>query len=51
MLLGTYLGAIGAYILPFKGVHLATISIVRGIMENYGLTFDGGAYFISTRSR
>lgn len=48
MLLGTYLGAVGAYILPFKGVHLATISIVQGIMENYGLQFDGGAYFIST---
>ena len=48
MLTGTYLGAVGAYILPFKGVHLATISIVQGIMSNYDLTFDGAAYFIST---
>lgn len=50
MLLGTYLAAAGSYILPFKGIHLATITIVRSIMESYGLAFDGAAYFISTTS-
>ncbi|MCD8152990.1 MAG: hypothetical protein LUD71_08020 [Clostridiales bacterium] len=48
MLLGTYLAAMGAYILPFKGVHLSSIAIISATLEGFGLSFDNGAYLIST---
>ncbi len=48
MLLGTYLAAMGAYILPFKGVHLSSIAIISATLEGFGMTFDNGAYLIST---
>ncbi len=48
MLLGTYLAAIGAYILPFKGIHLSSIAIISATLEGFGLTFDSRAYLIST---
>ncbi|MPW27348.1 hypothetical protein GC105_16410 [Alkalibaculum sp. M08DMB] len=45
LLLGVYIAAMGAFILPFKGVHLSAIAVAAGILEGYGLTFDSGAYF------
>lgn len=39
LLLGIYISAMGAYVLPFKGVHLSSIAIISGIMESSGLTF------------
>lgn len=44
LLLGIYIAAMGAYILPFKGVHLSSIAIISGIMEQSGLTFNSGIY-------
>lgn len=47
MLLGIYIAAMGAYILPFKGVHLSSIAIISGIMEASGLHFDNVAYLVT----
>ncbi|HWP50282.1 MAG TPA: hypothetical protein VN626_01165 [Clostridia bacterium] len=47
LLLGIYLAAMGAYILPFKGVHLSSIAIISGIMEASGLHFDNIAYLVT----
>ncbi len=44
LLLGLYLAAMGAYILPFKGVHLSSIAIISGIMEASGLEFNNAIY-------
>ncbi len=46
LLLGTYISAMGAYVLPFKGVHLSSIALIRGILDARGLTFNSGAYLI-----
>jgi len=47
LLLGIYIAAMGAYILPFKGVHLSSIAIISGIMEAGGLHFDNVAYLVT----
>lgn len=44
LLLGIYIAAMGAYVLPFKGVHLSSIAIISGIMESSGLTFNSALY-------
>lgn len=44
LLLGIYIAAMGAYVLPFKGIHLSSIAIISGIMESSGLTFNNGVY-------
>lgn len=46
LLLGIYISAMGAYVLPFKGVHLSSIAIISGIMEKSGLEFNNAAYLI-----
>ena len=46
LLLGVYIAAMGAYVLPFKGVHLSSIAIISGIMEASGLVFNSAAYLI-----
>lgn len=46
LLLGVYISAMGAYVLPFKGVHLSSIAIISGIMEASGLAFDNTAYLL-----
>lgn len=48
MALGSYLAVLGSYVLPFKGIHLATISILSTSMEGFGIEFDNAAYFISS---
>ncbi len=47
LLLGVYISAMGAYVLPFKGVHLSSIAIISGIMQSSGLTFNNAAYLIA----
>ena len=47
LLLGTYISAMGAYVLPFKGVHLSSIAIISGILEASGLAFNNAAYLIT----
>lgn len=44
LLLGVYISAMGAYVLPFKGVHLSSLAIISGIMEANGLAFNNGLY-------
>ncbi|MDD3902579.1 MAG: hypothetical protein WC136_11870 [Sphaerochaeta sp.] len=44
LLLGVYISAMGAYILPFKGVHLSSIAIISSIMQGSGLEFNSGLY-------
>lgn len=46
LLLGIYIAAMGAYVLPFKGVHLSSIAIITGIIESSGLIFNGAVYLI-----
>ena len=46
LLLGIYIAAMGAYILPFKGVHLSSIAIISGIMQSSGLEFDNTLYLL-----
>lgn len=46
LLLGVYISAMGAYVLPFKGVHLSSIAIISGIMNSSGLAFNNTAYLI-----
>lgn len=46
LLLGIYIAAMGAYVLPFKGVHLSSIAIISGIMESSGLPFNNMAYLV-----
>lgn len=46
LLLGVYIAAMGAYVLPFKGVHLSSIAIISGIMNSSGLAFNNTAYLI-----
>lgn len=47
LLLGIYMAAMGAYVLPFKGIHLSSIAIISGIMESSGLAFNNAAYLIT----
>ncbi len=47
LLLGIYIATMGAYILPFKGVHLSSIAIISGIMKSSGLVFNDAAYLIT----
>lgn len=47
LLLGIYISAMGAYVLPFKGVHLSSIAIISGIMESSGLTFNNALYLVT----
>lgn len=47
LLLGTYISAMAAYVLPFKGVHLSSIALISGILETNGLTFNNNAYLIT----
>ena len=47
LLLGIYISCMGAYIFPFKGVQMSSIAITSAVLENYGLTFNQGAYFIT----
>lgn len=44
LLLGIYISAMGAYVLPFKGVQLSSLAIINGIMQANGLEFDNGLY-------
>ena len=44
LLLGTYIAAMGAYVLPFKGIHLSSIALISGILEENGIAFNNGAY-------
>lgn len=44
MLLGVFIAAMGAYILPFKGIHLSSIAVISGIMKAQGIAFDSGIY-------
>lgn len=44
LLLGVYISAMGAYVLPFKGVHLSSLAIISGIMQANGLEFSNGLY-------
>ncbi len=46
LLLGVYIATMGAYVLPFKGVHLSSIAIIGGIMKSGGLAFDNTVYLI-----
>ncbi len=46
LLLGVYIAAMGAYVLPFKGIHLSSIAIISGIMESSGLEFNQGVYLL-----
>lgn len=46
LLLGVYISAMGAYVLPFKGVHLSSVAIISGIMKSSGLEFNNAAYLI-----
>ncbi len=46
LLLGVYISAMGAYVLPFKGVHLSSIAIISGIMESSGLVFNNAVYLL-----
>jgi len=46
LLLGIFIAAMGAYILPFKGIHLSSIAIISGIMKSAGLTFNNGVYLL-----
>lgn len=48
LLLGIYISIMGAYILPFKGIHLSSIAIISGIMEANGLPFDNGIYLLTS---
>lgn len=47
LLLGIYISAMGAYVLPFKGIHLSSIAIISGIMESSGLAFNNGVYLFT----
>lgn len=47
LMLGIYLSAMGAYVLPFKGVHLSSIAIITGIMKANGLAFNDVAYLVT----
>ena len=47
LLLGTYISAMGAYVLPFKGIHLSSIALINGILEANGLSFNNGAYLVT----
>ena len=46
LLLGTYIAAMGAYVLPFKGIHLSSIALISGILEANGLSFNNTAYLV-----
>ncbi len=47
ILLGIYTANIGAYMLPFKGVHLSTLAVATGIMATYGIELNNLTYLIS----
>lgn len=47
LMLGIYLATMGAYVLPFKGVHLSSIAIIGGIMKGNGLAFNDTAYLLT----
>lgn len=47
ILLGIYIANIGAYMLPFKGVHLATLAVATGIMSSYGIEFNPMLYLVA----
>lgn len=47
LLLGIYIAAMGAYVLPFKGIHLSSVAIISGIMDANGLAFNNVAYLIT----
>lgn len=47
LLLGTYISAMGAYVLPFKGIHLSSIALISGILDAQGLEFNNAAYLIT----
>lgn len=47
MLLGIYIACMGSYIFPFKGVQMSSIAITSAVLENYGLSFNQGAYFVT----
>ena len=47
MLLGIYLACMGSYALPYIGVQAVCLGLMRGTLQNYGLTITDGTYFIS----
>lgn len=47
ILLGIYIANIGAYMLPFKGIHLATLAVATGIMESFGIEFNSLLYLLA----
>lgn len=47
ILLGIYISNIGAYMLPFKGIHLSTLAVATGIMESYGVEFNSLLYLLA----
>lgn len=46
LMLGVFIACMGAYALPFKGVHLSSIAIISGIMSGSGLEFNNGIYLL-----
>lgn len=47
MLVGTYISCMGSYAIPYMGIQLLTIGIIRGSLKNFGLTLTDGTYFIT----
>ena len=47
MLLGIYISCMGTYALPYVGIQMLTIAIIRGSLTNYGLAFTDGTYLIT----
>lgn len=47
ILLGIYISNIGAYMLPFKGIHLSTLAVATGIMESCGVQFNSVLYLVA----
>lgn len=47
ILLGIYISNIGAYMLPFKGIHLSTLAVATGIMESFGIQFNSVLYLVA----
>lgn len=47
ILLGIYIANIGAYMLPFKGIHLSTLAVATGIMAEFGVEFNAMLYLLA----
>ncbi|MCD8046101.1 MAG: hypothetical protein LUE90_05620 [Clostridiales bacterium] len=47
MLLGVYIASMGSYALPFMGIQLTSIAMLRTSMDAYGLVFNTGVYTLT----